>query len=97
HSVRIRYLSPDGGAPRLSEHPGAAVAGAPAASARVNRGAAAAAFAQWLRGGKYLDGYAPQAIAALARQSRGADPLGLQAEFANLVELAASLGTPAAR
>ncbi|MFJ0701328.1 YfbK domain-containing protein, partial [Bordetella pertussis] len=56
-----------------------------------------AAFAQWLRGGKYLDGYAPQAIAALARQSRGADPLGLQAEFANLVELAASLGTPAAR
>lgn len=36
-------------------------------------------------------------VAALARQSRGADPLGLQAEFANLVELAASLGTPAAR
>ncbi|QET72524.1 YfbK domain-containing protein [Bordetella bronchiseptica] len=95
--VRIRYQSPEGGASRLIEQPVAADAAAPAASARLNRAAAAAAFAQWLRGGKYLDGYAPQAIAALARQSRGADPLGLQAEFANLVELAASLGTPAAR
>ncbi|OZI76355.1 vWA domain-containing protein [Bordetella genomosp. 2] len=93
--VRIRYKSPDAQASRLVEQAVAHTATPGPGSEGLRRAAAAAAFAQWLRGGKYLDGYTPAQIAALAREARGADPHGLNAELAALVELAAGLGTPA--
>lgn len=93
--VRIRYKLPDAQASRLVEQVVANAAAPGQGSESLRRAAAAAAFAQWLRGGKYLDGYTPAQIAVLAREARGADPHGLNAELAALAELAAGLGTPA--
>lgn len=107
--VRVRYKLPGAPESQLIEQAVArndvkvasANAQAPANDANVfgsegmRRAAAAAAFAQWLRGGKYLDGYTPTQIAALARGARGDDTQGLNAELAALIEMAASLGTPA--
>ncbi|GAB1579874.1 vWA domain-containing protein [Bordetella petrii] len=93
--VRIRYKLPDAQASRLVEQVVVNAAAPGQGSEGLRRAAAAAAFAQWLRGGKYLDGYTPAQIAALAREARGADPQGLNAELAALAELAAGLGTPA--
>lgn len=53
--------------------------------------AAVSAFAQKLRGGKYLGEYSYRDIASLARQNRGDDKYGYRSEFLQLVELAASL------
>ncbi|MBV7486772.1 VWA domain-containing protein [Bordetella sp. BOR01] len=92
--VRVRYKLPGATDSQLIEQP-VARAGQAEASDGMRRAAAAAAFAQWLRGGKYLDGYTPAQIAALARSARGQDPHGLNAELAALAELAADLGTPA--
>ncbi|WP_144638411.1 vWA domain-containing protein [Bordetella genomosp. 13] len=94
--LRLRYKLPGQDQSKLVEQAVSADASA-APSERLQRAASAAAFAQWLRGGKYLDGYTPAQIATLARGARGSDPYGLQAEFANLVELAGTLGTPAVR
>ncbi|SAI57752.1 lipoprotein [Bordetella ansorpii] len=94
--LRLRYKLPGQDQSKQVEQAVSADASA-APSVRLQRAASAAAFAQWLRGGKYLDGYTPAQIATLARGARGNDPYGLQAEFANLVELAGTLGTPAVR
>lgn len=94
--LRLRYKLPGQDQSKLVEQAVSADASA-APSVRLQRAASAAAFAQWLRGGKYLDGYTPAQIATLARGARGSDPYGLQAEFVNLVELAGTLGTPAVR
>lgn len=108
--VRVRYKLPGASDSKLIEQAvkrdDIKVASAPSTespsganafgSEGMRRAAAAAAFAQWLRGGKYLDGYTPAQIAALARSARGDDPYGLNAELAALVELASGLGTPAA-
>ncbi len=53
--------------------------------------AAVAAFAQQLRGGKYLQQFAYDDILELARQSRGKDHSGYRGEFIQLVSLASSL------
>ncbi|ARP94794.1 hypothetical protein CAL15_10585 [Bordetella genomosp. 13] len=94
--LRLRYKLPGESRSKALEQAIPAAASAQA-GARLQMAASAAAFAQWLRGGKYLEDYGPAQIAALARGARGADPYGLRAEFANLVELAGSLGTPAVR
>ena len=107
--VRVRYKLPNSTDSKLIEqavtpnqikaasapHDTSAETGKAFGSTNMRRAAAAAAFAQWLRGGKYLDGYRPAQIAALARGARGDDPQGLNTELATLIELAASLGTPA--
>jgi len=93
--VRVRYKLPGAARSQLTEQVVARADASQAGSEAMRRAAAAAAFAQWLRGGKYLDGYTPAQIAALARGARGQDPHGLNAELAALVELAAGLGTPA--
>ncbi|CAM4361068.1 VWFA domain-containing protein [Bordetella tumbae] len=107
--VRVRYKLPGASDSKLIEQAvkrdDIKIASAPSTespsganafgSEGMRRAAAAAAFAQWLRGGKYLDGYTTTQIAALARSARGDDPYGLNAELAALVELASGLGTPA--
>jgi len=94
--VRVRYKLPGASDSQLVEQAAPRADARAAGSDGMRRAAAAAAFAQWLRGGKYLDGYSPAQIAALARGARGEDPQGLNAELAALVEMAAGLGTPAA-
>jgi len=53
--------------------------------------AAVAAFAQQLRGGKYLDEFSYQNIINLAQNARGQDRFGYRGEFLSLVNLAQSL------
>ena len=52
------------------------------------------AFADALRGGKYLDGYGYAQIANLANAARGDDASGYRAGFVQLVKLAEGLATP---
>jgi len=94
--LRVRYKLPGQSQSTQVEQ---AIPATPAgqASDRLRLAASAAAFAQWLRGGKYLEDFGPRDIAALARGAKIDDPYGTQAEFANLVELAGSLGTPGVR
>ncbi len=54
--------------------------------------AAVAAFAQQLRGGKFLGDFTYAGILGLARDARGDDPFGYRGEFLALVNLAQSLG-----
>ncbi|WP_026638771.1 vWA domain-containing protein [Bordetella petrii] len=93
--VRLRYKLPGSADSQLLEHAVAASQARQAGSAAMQRAAAAAAFAQWLRGGKYLDGYTPGQIEALARRARGDDAHGINTELAALVDLAAGLGAQA--
>ena len=53
-----------------------------------------AAFADALRGGKYLDGFDYERIARLAHGARGNDVDGYRAGFVQLVRLAKGLATP---
>jgi len=50
-----------------------------------------AAFAQQLRGGKYLNDFNYKQITELARSSKGSDPRGIRGEFLQLVSLAEML------
>lgn len=92
--LRLRYKLPGQSASRLIERPIAARP-APQASERLRYAAAVAAFADALRGGKYLDGYSYQRIAKLADDARGADLDGYRAGFVQLVKLADGLATHA--
>lgn len=65
-------------------------------SERLRYAAAVAAFADALRGGKYLDGFGYARIATLANSARGDDADGYRAGFAQLVKLAEGLATPGA-
>jgi len=58
---------------------------------------AVAGFGQLLRGGQYTAGWDWQAVRSLAADARGEDGFGYRGEFLRLVDLAASLGTPAPR
>ena len=55
---------------------------------------AVAAFAQLLKGGKYLENYNFQDIIKLAQNNKGKDDFGYRAQFIQLVRTAASLQTP---
>ncbi|MET4570393.1 vWA domain-containing protein [Rhodanobacter soli] len=90
--LRLRYKLPGQSGSKLIERPIAAQAEA-RASERLRYAAAVAAFADALRGGKYLDGYGYAQIAQLASGARGGDADGYRAGFVQLVKLADGLAT----
>ncbi|OZB59064.1 MAG: hypothetical protein B7X39_13300 [Lysobacterales bacterium 14-68-21] len=92
--LRLRYKLPGQDRSTLVERP---IAAQPEreASQRLRFAAAVAAFADRLRGGRYVDGYDYAHIAALARGARGDDPDGYRAGFVQLVSLADGLSTHA--
>ncbi|EIL95245.1 vWA domain-containing protein [Rhodanobacter spathiphylli] len=90
--LRLRYKLPGQSDSKLVEQPIAAHAEAQA-SERLRYAAAVAAFADALRGGKYLDGYGYTQIAKLANDARGDDADGYRAGFVQLVKLASGLAT----
>jgi Ca-activated chloride channel family protein len=90
--LRLRYKAPDGGASKLIEEPlSAQVAAAP--SERLRFAASVAAFAENLRGGKYVDGFGYDKVATLARGSVGKDEGGYRAGMARLAALAGGMQT----
>ena len=90
--LRLRYKAPDGGASKLIEEPlPAQVAAAP--SERLRFAAAVAAFAENLRGGKYVDGFGYDKVATLARGATGKDAGGYRAGMARLAALAGGMQT----
>ena len=92
--LRLRYKLPGQTISKLIERPIAAQTEG-AASERLRYAAAVAAFADALRGGRYLDGYGYPQIAQLARNARGDDARGDRAGFVQLVKLAEGLTTHA--
>lgn len=91
--LRLRYKLPGQSQSRLIERPlTAQVASEP--SERLRYAAAVSAFADALRGGKYLEGFDYPQIAALANSARGDDADGYRAGFVQLVKLAQGLATP---
>jgi Ca-activated chloride channel family protein len=92
--LRLRYKLPEQSTSKLIERPIAATAET-SASERLRYAAAVSAFADALRGGKYLDGFSYKQIAALANSARGSDASGYRAGFVQLVKLAEGLETPA--
>lgn len=90
--LRLRYKLPGQSDSKLIERPIAAHPEA-RASERLRYAAAVAAFADALRGGKYLDGYGYAQIAQLASGARGGDADGYRAGFVQLVKLADGLAT----
>jgi len=90
--LRLRYKLPGQSDSKLIERPIVAQAEAQA-SERLRYAAAVAAFADALRGGKYLDGYGYTQIAQLASGARGSDADGYRAGFVQLVKLADGLAT----
>lgn len=92
--LRIRYKPAQQSTSRLLEQPIAVTNQVPSieqASQDLQFASAVAAFAQQLKGGQYTGKFDLPATARLARMSKGADELGLRAEFVQLVELAQSL------
>jgi Ca-activated chloride channel family protein len=90
--LRLRYKAPDGDVSKLIEEPlSARVAAVP--SERLRFAAAVAAFAENLRGGKYVDGFGYDKVAALARDSLGKDDGGYRAGMARLAALAGGMQT----
>lgn len=90
--LRLRYKLPGQADSKLIEQPIAARSAAQA-SERLRYAAAVSAFADALRGGKYLDGYGYMQIAKLANDARGDDADGYRAGFVQLVKLAEGLAT----
>ncbi|KRE87102.1 hypothetical protein ASG75_02830 [Rhodanobacter sp. Soil772] len=90
--LRLRYKLPGQSDSQLIERPIAAQVEAQA-SERLRYAAAVAAFADALRGGKYLDGYGYAQIVQLASGARGDDASGYRAGFVQLVKLADGLAT----
>ena len=91
--LRLRYKLPGQSQSQLIERPIAAQSET-RASERLRYAAAVAAFADALRGGKYLDGFGYRQIAELAHGARGSDADGYRAGFVQLVKLAEGLATP---
>ncbi len=97
--LRLRYKAPAGGPSRLIEVALRAAELRPAAgtSQRFRFAAAVAAFAQILRGGRYLGDFDLDRTLELARAARGPDPHGRRGELLALIELARALGAQAGR
>lgn len=89
--LRIRYKLPHESASRLIESPVMNSGINARGGDNFNFAAAVAAFAQKLRGGKYLNGYSYSDIAQLAAGARGKDEQGYRSEFMQLVNLAGTL------
>ncbi|HXP00985.1 MAG TPA: YfbK domain-containing protein, partial [Luteibacter sp.] len=90
--LRLRYKSPEGGASQLIEQPLSASV-SPQASERLRFAAAVAAFAENLRGGKYVDGFGYDKVAELARGALGKDEGGYRAGMVQLAEMAGGMQT----
>jgi Ca-activated chloride channel family protein len=89
--LRIRYKLPNESTSRLIESPVMDSGINARGGDNFNFAAAVAAFAQKLRGGKYLNGYSYSEIAQLASSARGDDAQGYRSEFMQLVNLAGTL------
>src|SRR5690606_18275245 len=86
--LRLRWKAPGEQNSRLMEIPlqqEQGVATLDQASEDLRFAASVAAFAQQLKGGKYLGDFNYKQTLALARGSRGEDTFGLRAEFVQLV------------
>lgn len=94
--LRLRYKLPGQSQSQLVEQPITTQSEA-RPSERLRYAAAVAAFADALRGGKYLDGYGYTQIATLANNARGNDIDGYRAGFVQLVKLAEGLSAPASK
>lgn len=92
--LRLRYKLPGADKSRLIERAVTSTRDETSPSERLRFAAAVAAFAESLRGGKYLDNYTLPQIADLARGARGDDAHGYRAGFVRLVELTEGLRTP---
>ena len=89
--LRIRYKLPGEDESRLIDRPITVrdvYAGIDAAPTATRFAAAVAAFGQLLRGDPYLGDFDFDDVYALASTARGDDPVGLRAEFIQLVRLA---------
>ena len=92
--LRLRYKAPEEDRSRLLEWTvkrAELIDDINKASDSFQFSAAVSAFAQQLRGGKYLDKFSYQDISNLAQNSRGQDRFGYRGEFLSLVNLAQSL------
>jgi Ca-activated chloride channel family protein len=89
--LRLRYKAPDSNTSKLLESVLKRQDIVRNTSERFRFSAAVAAFAQQLRGGKYLDKFSYDEILSLARGARGYDPFGYRGEFIKLVNLSQSL------
>ena len=65
-------------------------------SQRFRFASAVAAFGQYLRGGRYLNGMELEAVRSLAANARGDDDNGYRSELLQLIDLAADLSASAA-
>ena len=91
--LRIRYKAPNGNTSKLLEWSLTQDSIIDNTSDSFRFSAAVAAFAQQLRGGKYLEQFTYEDILNLARESRGSDPFGYRAGMIDLVNLAQSLSS----
>jgi len=92
--LRLRYKADNKSASQLIEKPllkSDVLKSLDVASKDFKFSAAVAAFAQQLRGGKYLQKFDYDDILSLARKAKGEDLSGYRAEFIQLVSLAKSL------
>lgn len=98
-NVRLRYKQPSSDKSQLLEYPivKSSQVALTSASADFRFAASVAAFGQLLRGGKYMEGFGYQDVAALANSSRGEDGEGYRSEFVSLVKLAQTLQPQAER
>jgi Ca-activated chloride channel family protein len=91
--LKLRYKLPKEEASRLIEQPIAdqqSVESLARAPQDVRFSIAVAAFAQLLKGARYLSDYSYDDVIALSQSAKGDDPFGYRAEFVNLVRLAKS-------
>ena len=94
--LRLRYKEPDGDVSKLVEwplHTQDIKSNINQTSTEFRFVAAVAAFAQQLRGGKYMGEMNYAKILKLASESRGDDPFGYRGEFLRLVNLAQRLSS----
>ena len=92
--VKLRYKQPDQDDSQLISYPlkhSDEVAELARTTDDYRFSAAVAAFAQRLRGGKYLEGFNYAQIVELARKSRGPDPRGYRSDFLRIAALAQNL------
>lgn len=92
--LRLRYKRPDSDSSQAITHPllTADMNGQLADKSEDFRFVTAvAAFGQWLHGSKYINGYSPKQIMALARTAMTQDPHGYRSEFVQLVTVASGM------
>ncbi len=92
--LRLRYKLPGQDESRLLETPVLRSALRAQASESLRFAAAVAGYADLLRGGRYVDQWTWDDVAATARGALGEDRFGLRHEFLRLVDVARDVTTP---